>query len=532
MRAGGTRGVVAALALAAAALVAQPEAGARRDRTLTGDVVKATRLLYGSRLPEARAVVADLVTRDPGAVEVRWLVAELAFLDGAYQQAIDQLAGLPDDALDGQVGATRRLAASTLEVVGGFATTRSARGHFVIAHGPQDDVIVELAAEALEVAYDALGDDLGLRPAGPIRVELLARPAELARVSPLTEREIETTGTIALSKYNKLMVVSPRATLTGYPWLDTLCHEYAHLVISQLSHDTVPVWLHEGLARFVQERWRRPGGAALPAVDQQLLATAIKNRRLIELEAMHPSMARLPSQEAAALAYAQVLTLVAWMHGTVGWEGLREVIRLQRDGRSAPRAVAEVMGAPFAAVEKQWRAHLQKLDLSAGRPLAGRAGGRRIRFDKGAGSDDNVGVDEVTSDKARRHARLGGMLRAEGLSEAAALEYARALELAPGDPFVTGKLARTYVELGRFADAAELARPAAALDEQDPAPAVTLGLALTATGDAAGAAAAFEQALRISPFDPAVRCGLAEAYGRLRDPRHPRERAACERLRS
>ena len=48
------------------------------------------------------------------------------------------------------------------------------------------------------------------------------------------------------------MAVTPRALLRGYPWRDTLAHEYVHLVISRLSHNRVPVWLHEGLAEHVQ----------------------------------------------------------------------------------------------------------------------------------------------------------------------------------------------------------------------------------------------------------------------------------------
>ena len=62
---------------------------------------------------------------------------------------------------------------------------------------------------------------------------------------------------------------------------------------------------------------------------------------------------------------------------------------------------------------------------------------------------------------------------------------------------------------------------------------MTLGVALAAGGDHAGARAAFEQALRVSPFDPAVRCGLADTYDHLGDAaRARRERAACDRLRS
>jgi hypothetical protein len=144
------------------------------------------------------------------------------------------------------------------------------------------------------------------------------------------------------------MVVSPRATLFGYPWMDTLVHEYVHLVVARLSHDTVPVWLQEGLARFEQTRWRRPPEVKLTATEQALLTTALKKGRLISLDEMHPSMAKLPSQDAAALAYAEVFTLVGWMHEKLGYPGLRAVLAAQRDGRSARRAVTDALGKACA----------------------------------------------------------------------------------------------------------------------------------------------------------------------------------------
>jgi tetratricopeptide (TPR) repeat protein len=512
--------------------VAFTRADARRDRTVSGDALKAARLLGTSRIDEARPLIAELARKAPDAPELKWLEAELAFLDGNYARAVDRLSGVPDDTLGGLAGHTRTLAARSLEVTRNFAHQDSPKGRFTIYYPPgPDEVIVELAGEVLDAAWENIGEDLGWRPTGKVRVELLSAPSDLARLSTLTEQEIETTGTIALAKYGKLMVVSPRATITGYPWMDTLAHEYTHHVIANATHDNVPVWLHEGLARFEQTRWRAAPSSALPATDQQLLASALSRRRLIDLDAMHPSMAKLPSQEAAALAYTEVFTLVAWMHGKVGYAGLRQLLALQKDGRSARRAVAEVMSTTWVKAERDWKAHLRTLDLSGGRAAGNR--GRRVHFDKGGGSDENVGVDEVANAKARRFARLGGMLRARGMVAAAVVEYEKALSASgTSDPYVAGKLARAYVELGQHDKAIALARPLLTVDEHDAVPAVTLGVALGAQGDHAGARAAFEQALRVSPFDPTVRCGLAEAHEQLGNAAIARrERAACERLR-
>jgi thioredoxin-like negative regulator of GroEL len=536
---------LAALVALAMAAALPGQAHARRDSTLTGDLLRASRMLNASRFDEAHQLIGELERRAADVVEVRWLRAELLFHRGEYAAATAKLAGLPDDAVQGQVGATRRLASSAYELTKDFAEIRSPGGHFLIRYAPgADEVIAELAGEVLDAAWREIGEDLGLRPTDAIRVELLGSPADLAKLSPLTETEIETTGTIALSKYNKLMVVSPRATVLGYPWMDTLAHEYTHLLVSRLSSDNVPVWLHEGIARFEQTRWRSPPELELSASERLLLTTAIKKRRFIGLEEMHPSMAKLPSQEAAALAYAQVYTLVGFVHAKVGYAGLRDILSSQEGGKSAKRAVADAFGVSWSELDKRWQRHLRTLDLVT--PRLAKA--RQIKFTKSGksgrsdkrdptgkperGKDaDNIGLEQVAA-RSRKHARLGGMLRSRHMMDAAAAEYEKALQLSPQDPYVTGKLARTLVELGRFERAIELATPLAHLDESDPVPAVTLGIAHAARKQWKPAASAFEQALRTSPFDPTTRCGLAEVYRELGDARSDREQRACLRLRS
>jgi tetratricopeptide (TPR) repeat protein len=522
-------------ALLATLLVAAPApAAAQPRRTPLGDYVRAARMIRDWRYDEARALIRTLEAEAPGTPETRYLGAELAFVSGEYERVLTLLDGIDDQAASGNVGELRRLAASTLGVTRAFVSRESSGGHFVIWHAPgKDEVIAELAGDVLEAAYRALGEDFGYYPPEPIRVELLSRPADLARLSPLTEAEIETTGTIALCKYGKLMVVSPRATVFGYPWMDTLVHEYVHYVISRLSHDTVPVWLHEGLARFQQTRWRKDPDGTLSAMDAHLLATALKQRKLISFDDMHPSMAKLPSQQAAALAFAEVFTMITYVHEQTGYEGIRRIIALQRQGKSARRAVAEVLNRPWSQVEQDWKTYLRKRNLKPHRTLASRAQSRRIRFDKGGEHDENVGLDEVAGEKAQKHARLGGMLRARGMSAAAAVQYEKALAVTgPGDPFLSAKLSRTYLELGKHEQAIALARPVHEADENDAGTAVTLGLAYLATGAMDLARAAFEAALRISPFDPTVRCSLAELYqaGDLADLAR-REQAACTRLR-
>jgi tetratricopeptide (TPR) repeat protein len=509
------------------ALLAATHAEARRDRTVTGDVIKAARFLTSSRIDDAKTLLDDLKKRAPDAVEVKWLEAELAFQTGDYAGAEKLLDKVPDDAVDGMVGQTKKLAASTRAVTETFVDKKSPKGHFIVryAAGSPDAAIAELAGEVLDNAWQTVGEDLGIKPSDPIRVEILGAPADLAKLSPLSESEIEKTGTIALSKYNKLMVVSPRATLFGYPWMDTLVHEYTHILVSRLSYDSVPVWLQEGIARFEQTRWRRPPEVSLNATEEALLTAGLKKGRLITFDEMHPSMAKLPSQDAAALAYAEVYTLVGWMHEQIGYKGLRDALAAQKDGKSARRAVSEALNKSWAAVDTEWRAHLKTSADAKARP------GKPIKFHKGGVDSENVGLEKVNA-RARKFARIAGMLRARGMAEAAAAEYEKALTAGGNDPFVASKLARTLVELGRHDRAIELATPLVAADDQDAVAAVTLGIARAARHEWPQAVSAYEQALRVSPFDPQTRCGLAEAYAQIKDARAVRERTACEQLKN
>ena len=202
---------------------------------------------------------------------------------------------------------------------------------------------------------ETVGTDLGLKPADPIRVEILGAPADLAKLSPLTEAEIEKTGTIALSKYNKLMVVSPRATLFGYPWMDTLVHEYTHLIVSRIAFDAVPVWLQEGIARFEQTRWRRPPEVVLNATEQALLTSGLKKGRLISFDEMHPvdGEAAEPGRGRARVRGGVLARRLDARADRL--QGLRDALAAEGRQERAPRGLG-ALDKTWGAVDKEWRA--------------------------------------------------------------------------------------------------------------------------------------------------------------------------------
>jgi tetratricopeptide (TPR) repeat protein len=475
---------------------------------------RAERLIAEWRYEEAETEVAAALRMTPRDAHAIFLDGELRFLRGNYAAAVGRIREAISLArgVDEWKG-LRDLVQATERATHGFVTSESE--HFIFRYAPgKDALLVPYAAEALEKARVTIGEDLGYRPpdGAKVRVELYPEVAALAQVSTLTEREIKASGTIALCKFNRLMIVSPRALQRGYPWLDTLVHEYTHLVVSRASRNTVPIWLHEGIAKFQERRWRAGPGGGLSTSMEHLLAQALKKNALISFAAMHPSMAKLPTQEAAALAFAEVYTMVDYLHTQKGYDGLRRLIAGMAAGETVERAIRDATGISFEELQRGWRRHLRDLNL---KPRPGFVAPRLKFRTPGRKASAEAELRDIPEERARRHARLGGLLRARRRLLAAATEYQRALAtLGHEDPVLANRLARTYLEMGDVIKAVEAAEPAIALYPELPGPQVTAAQAWLRRGDLTRAGARFRAALAISPFDPAVHCGLRDVYQR------------------
>jgi tetratricopeptide (TPR) repeat protein len=272
---------------------------------------------------------------------------------------------------------------------------------------------------------------------------------------------------------------------------------------------------------------------------EQLLQTALSKKRFITFEQMYPSMAKLPSQEDTALAFAEVYTVVEYLHQKAGFPGIHKLIQAMTRGETDGRAVGETLGMSFDEFDKAWKSWLK------GRKLKARPGlySQKLRFRKGPRDqrdqrgkraepveDDESG--EIADPKARGFLRLGGMLRARKRLAAAAVEYEKAQTLlGAGHPILSGRLARTYLEMGELDKAIAAAEPVRELYPDLPSISVTLGSAYLKKGDPERAITHFLAAVRVSPFDPTVHCGLRDAYEQRKSPHKDRAAAACQLLR-
>lgn len=488
-----------------------------RAQPLPGTMEQADQLMDAWQMPEAARLLEQLQARHEGSPEMDYLRARHAFYSGRYEQALAQL----DQALTNVPRGSARhrdwselrdIVANTLAVTRNYERHKSPDGRFEIALEPgKDRALLPYAFEALARAYDALAEELGHRPPTPIRVEVYPETSVLAKVSVLTEAEIRTSGTIALCKYNRLMITSPRALLRGYGWVDTLVHEYVHYVINQKSANRVPIWMHEGMAKFLERRWRGEGHEKLPPSSEQLLKQRLESGKLIPFEAMHPSMAKLPSQEDAAVAFAEVYTAMEYLRQKAGPGAFRRVLEGINAGKQAPDAFAEVLRTSFAQFEREWRVYLKSRDPG---PLPTEMEFAERLYFKG---DPKGGeLDQIKQPRAREHVHLGEILQARKRYQAAVVQYQKAIHLMGNqNPILQTRLAQSLIALGRPREALDALVP---LSAQYPAYVSTwleLGRASLALGEHAKAREYLTEAARINPFHPEIHPQLAQALEAL-----------------
>ena len=470
------------------------------------------------RFAEADRALAALVKTHPDEPGTLLAKGYERFLAGDFRAAVAEYkAALGANVAPAPLKEMLSLAEGSAKVVDGYLERKSA--HFLFRFPVEDSVLADYGLETLEAAATALAGDLGYEPSRPIPVDILRNSADLATMTTLTDEEIERTGTVAVSKWSRIMLTSPRAMRLGYEWQDSLSHEFIHYVVAALTHDRAPVWLQEGFAKVLEHRWRMAAGLSLNPSMQHFLAKALASGKLITFDAMHPSMAKLPRAEDATLAFAEVTTAIACLYAKGGSAALSEVLATVRDGGDARVAVARAYGGSgtWPEFERAWRQFMVNLHYKT---LPGLEPIVPKYKKKGVSSTSVLSEDDAssTAGEADRFLRLGNMMLLRNRARAASVEYEKGYKIAGNSHWIFPvKLGRTYLALGEADRALKVVSGAEATYPELPWPHLIAGQAALAKGDVQASVASLTLSLAINPYDPSVHCSLAEAYKRLPD---------------
>jgi tetratricopeptide (TPR) repeat protein len=350
-------------------------------------------------------------------------------------------------------------------------------------------------------------------------VEIYPDAMGFTTCSSLPLEAVQNTGIVAISKWDRLMIHSPRALGRGYDWKDTLVHEWIHQVIAWNSRNSAPVWLHEGIAKSLDMRWR-VDGFELPVQMQSALSKALRDDDFVEFEEMRYSFAFLDSADRASLAYAQVSTQIAFLQERAGQKATARLLRGLAEGEEAESALAAVYGKGFEQFLEDWKQWIATL------PLVEEALATLPTVV--SGEENGFAQDPVLArrkDLARK-TRLGDLMRGRGHLEAALATYREAMpDPDPAGPLLAGRTAVVLVELGRKEEAIRVLREGL---EHYPEVAVNnrlLGFLLREQGRNKPALVRLQAAADLDPFHLELQQALAEIHEVLGNP----EQAAVHR---
>ncbi len=466
------------------------------------------------------------------------ILAHIRAFQGRYREAIslyDKVLSPEEKKKHWLYGSVKAIA----KVTRNYKHIRSPHFDIAVAPGP-DELLVPYMVEALEKAYRRLGALFRYFPKKPVRVEILRDELELAYVSPLTEDDIRRTGTIALCKYNRVMITTPRVLVRGYRWLDTVVHEFTHLLINRIAKN-VPIWLHEGIARYSEALWRSSRPKSLSPYSETLLARALRSHELITFKQMHPSMAKLPSQRHAALAYAQVFMVIRYFRRRTPPHSLALLLRLVNAGIPVPKAFSLILKIPFQRFLAQWKSDLKRKRLRIFKGLLPEKKlfkKKKPRDAKQRKLKDKAELDfweKPTTPKewGRRHFKLGEMLRRQHRLRAAIYQYLKAQKYwGYLEPKLQNKMARTYFSLRDYGAAIAPLKRSLSYYPNFFTTYYNLGRAYLGVGKRKQALKAFETANQINPFHPLLHVYLYKIYKELGEQRlKERERRSLNFLR-
>jgi hypothetical protein len=373
-----------------------------------------------------------------------------------------------------------------------------ARGIELRWQDEHDAPLAPRVIETIAAARDVLTRDLGVDWPRPTRVVVVRDLLSLSAMTGLPYENARTTGTVAVAKWGRVTLLSPRASRYGFPWRDTIAHELTHLAVTRATGDRAPLWLQEGVAKREETRWRPPGPFDDRPPTDVVAARGIERGLGLPLDRLGPSIAMLPSADAAMVAFAEVTSFVRFYVTSVGATALPSLFRELKAGKDPNAALVAASGADLKAWDVRWRASVAHAASSES----------ATRVDDGIPDMANLG--RAAARDLRDRTRLAELLLVRGHPSEAQKEFDRlgdaAKAVSSADPMVRSLRGRALEAVGRTNDAEELVDDPKTVSAGFGPWWALRGRLARARGEDARADASFSEAIAVAPLDPEGAC--------------------------
>ena len=229
----------------------------------------------------------------------------------------------------------------------GAEYTEHVHGPFVFRmHRDERRVLEPYVDETMTRAYDSMVRRYGVRPEGPLHIEMYANPEHFAvRTSGLPNLGVQG---VCFGK-----VVTGISPAGGpFNWGNIFWHELAHVFHLQLSKNHVPRWFTEGLAEYetmiARPEWNRE--------DDRRLFRALNRGKLPRLRFMTEAFTHAHSPEEMLLAYYASSQVAKYLVERFGFDVVPRMLRAWGEGKRTPEVIQAVLGMSVDALDSDFRA--------------------------------------------------------------------------------------------------------------------------------------------------------------------------------
>lgn len=375
--------------------------------------------------------------------------------------------------------------------------------NFSIRYQPgPDEVMLFYLPEFLERFYATYAPMFQFHREDKIIVELMPDYHLFSYASALTKGQIETTGTIALCVENRLVMMTPRRVARGYEWPDTVAHEFVHYVLTKISEDRVPLWMQEGVAKWLERYWRDPNAPKLDPALETSMALAVKNNHFITTEEMMPSFAALPTAELARQAYAQTTSMIDYLVSRHDIDLIRQTAVLLREQKGDMDATMKALiNKDFATFEAQWQdwARTQTFRVfESFDPMS-------VTLLDNDGKEEGLKELEELTQTTKKHTRLGDLLLERNRYSAALEQYEKtALPNQTLDRQIVLRMLKCLQGMDRYGDIINLIDREVAHVDTDTTMLIYKAEAQVGLNRLDDARTNLTRAIEINPFFPAI----------------------------
>ena len=396
-----------------------------------------------------------------------------------------------------------------------YRETSSPRFRFII-EGKEADLLSTYMRELAEAAYDSLAARYQYRPPTPIRLEVYRSHADFS----VRTVGLAGLGALGVSFGTTLAMDSPAARDAGdFNWGSTFWHELAHTFTLGASDHRVPRWLSEGLSVLEERRARTGWGAD---VTPEFLA-AYKAGKLVKVSRMNDGFMRPAYPQQIIFSYYQASLVSELIERDFGPRAIVDMLNAYKGGATTAQVFERVLKTSPEAFDAKFDAYMQQ---RFGKALA-------VIEPKDVRGDGQARAPAVDGEFTKNLARGIAAFEQKNYDEAIPA-FERAKTLFPeyaGPQSSYWFLAQIHKAKGNVRAAAAELSAMTLRNEDHYAANIELAGMLEQLGDTAGAAAALERAMYISPYEAPQHVRLASFYSRLGDRRKAvRERSAVVAL--